>query len=88
MSSFLNVGAMYNNPKQDVPTKTELKRALQSDAASVLFYTTSAFDGDKVLKGTELDHTVKYVVAGPNPYKNRKWFATVEFGHTGRIVVK
>jgi hypothetical protein len=74
---YVNVGARYNVDKTEIPTKAALKRAIKENPASVLFEGTSEFHP---FYGTtdKLDEHAKYSVTGPNPYTNRKWYATVE----------
>lgn len=83
---FVNVGALYNDTKTDIPTKAALKRAIQENPANVYLYPTSDFAGDP---GTVdiLEKGVKYSVTGPNPYISRKWYATVEITQSGQIKV-
>ncbi len=74
---FVNVGASYKNSGQDIPTKKALKDALAHTPANVNLYSTSAFGNSEGAIGSELVEGVKYTVTGPNPFTNRKWYATV-----------
>ena len=78
MSVYVNTGTNYATDGSDVPTKKALKEALAASPASVVFYETSAVPMPILINGSELVEGVKYSVTGPNPYKNRKWYATVE----------
>lgn len=84
---YVNVHAMDNQDKSDFASKKALKDAIKTNPANVLFVGTSGFNG--VTHGTLdiLDKGVKYSVCGPNPYKSRKWYATVEITHSGAIRV-
>lgn len=88
MTNYVEVGVRDNDCNSVVPTKKALKERLLSNPASLTFTTVSAFAPKQHLKGTELDHTVKYTVVGPDVDNSRKWYATVEFNQMGRIVVK
>jgi hypothetical protein len=83
---YVNVGAQYESDGKDIPTKSALKRAIQENPANVYFYGTSDFTA---VSGTVdiLEKGVKYSVVGPNPHKNRKWYATVEITQSGAIKV-
>jgi hypothetical protein len=86
---YVNVGAQYAADKSDIPTKAALKRAIAANPAEVYFYGTSLI-GDNGLDTGTLDilaKGVKYSVVGPNPYTNRKWYATVEITVSGAIRV-
>ncbi len=84
---YVNVGAQYNADKTDIPTKKALKDAIAANPAKVYFYPTSEFNA--TIPGTLdiMEKGVKYSVTGPNPYKNRKWYATVEITQSGAIRV-
>lgn len=86
VTTFVNVGAKLYQDRTDVLTKASLKRLIGENPAYVWFYGTSdftPFGGN----GCELVIGVKYQVTGPNPYTNRKWYATVEKLPTGQIKV-
>lgn len=72
--AFINVGAQING--QNVPTK----RALKEEIDKVMFHSTSPFVG--FYNGWQglLDEapTTKLSVVGPDPERDRKWYATVE----------
>lgn len=84
--TFVNVGARMNN--SDIPTKKALKDVIASFPYKVVFYTTSAMEPSETVTADELDTTVNYTVVGPNPYNNRKWYATVTRDNSGKITVK
>lgn len=76
--AYVNVGAQYNNTaRTDIPTKAELKRTIAEDPAKVYIYSTSPFEPFEGNAG-ELVEGLKYTVTGPNPYKTRKWYATLQ----------
>lgn len=86
MTTYVNVGAKYRSNGSDIPTKKALREAIQTKADDVVVYGTSDFapftgSADDLVIG------VKYQVTGPNPYTNRKWYATVERLSTGQIKV-
>lgn len=84
---YVNVGVSNRSDGTDIPTKAALKRAIAANPDDVVVYGTSdmsPFTGsaDDLLIG------VKYSVTGPNPYTNRKWYATLEMGANGKVTVK
>lgn len=85
--SYVNVGVQDRNTGKDIPTKAALKRAITENPNNVVVYGTSGFQpftgsADDLVIG------VKYSVTGPNPYNNRKWYATIEKAANGKITVK
>jgi len=87
VASYVNVGVQNRSDGKDIPTKAALKRAIEANPDDVVVYGTSdhtPFTGsaDNLVIG------VKYSVTGPNPYNNRKWYATVEKLQNGKITVK
>ncbi len=85
---YVNVGAKHYSSGHDIATKSGLKKMIQENPDKVLLYTTSLFGNQFTKKATELDTGVKYSVVGPNPYNNRKWYATVEKRTDGKVTVK
>ncbi len=85
---YVNVGAKTIADKKDIPTKAALKRKFAENPDHVLLYETTMGNDHIEHFGDSLDIGVKYSVTGPNPYTNRKWYATVEKGQNGRITVK
>ena len=83
--SFINVGARTGNG-DDVKTKKALTELVKANSAELYFYGTSQFTpfqgGVK-----DIDGGIILSVTGPNPYTNRKWYATVR-KENGKIVVK
>jgi len=86
--SYVNVGALDISGDLDFPTKSALKELFRTHPELVVLYTTSALEPTKEYKSHELVIGVKYSVTGPNPYNNRKWYATVEKLPSGKITVK
>lgn len=83
---FQNVGARLGD--SDIPTKKALKELIATNPASVILYSTDAFGPNARLSWSadKLDTSRKYTVVGPNPYKSRKWYATVTRTATGVTV--
>jgi len=76
--SFINCGAIVNGKRP--ATKSELKRALTAEPANVLFDTTSVHgprSGDIIRADIADIGAYRLSVAGPDPYRTRKWYATV-----------
>lgn len=87
MASWVNVGVSNRSDGRDFPTKKALKDAIAANPDNVVMYGTSDYSP---FTGSADDSVigVKYSVTGPNPYTNRKWFATVEKLQNGKITVK
>jgi len=88
VANYVNVGALDISGDLDFPTKSALKELFRTHPELVVLYTTSALEPTKEYKSDELDIGVKYSVTGPNPYTNRKWYATVEKTPNGKITVR
>ena len=84
---YVNVGTKNRNDGSDIPTKAALRRAIQANPDDVVVYGTSDYTP---FTGSADDLVIgdKYSVTGPNPYTNRKWYATLEKGPNGKITVK
>jgi uncharacterized ferredoxin-like protein len=88
VANYVNVGVQYIGNGSDIPTKTALKRAIADEPSNVRIYSTSGFSEQYDDIATNVVVGVKYSVTGPNPYTNRKWYATVEKAPNGKITVK
>lgn len=90
MTEWVNSGAWYTADGSDIPTKAALKRLIAETPADATIYvigemgplTSKGYTGDKLPVG------YKFSVTGPNPFKSRKWYATVEKLASGKITVK
>lgn len=87
---WVNLGALDKSTNSDIATKKELKAKLLESPKTVELYVTDAFgpNAHNRFNGEGLQVGTKYTVVGPNPYRSRKWYATVEKQWNGRIVVK
>jgi hypothetical protein len=88
---YQNVGAKAdsdNTDNFDIPTKKALKALIAATPAKVILYSTDAMGPNyrRTWSADKLDIGVKYSVTGPNPYKSRKWYATIERTATGVTV--
>jgi len=84
--SYYNCGA--NGPDGRPATKKALRELLASSPEEVFFDGTSwvATEGQpRGYRGNELQQGVSLSVVGPDPYDNRKWYATVKLSSTGEI---
>lgn len=68
-------------------TKKALREALLADPASVRLVTTSAFGGFAG-RATELPAGLTFNVVGPDPYRKRSWYASVERKADGSVTCK
>ncbi len=88
---YVNVGVTINGERP--ARKKALRDAMESDPDTVLFDNTAVelgadkrthFRGDEVL--TDLKDGTTLTVTGPDPYTDRKWYASVTVKN-GRVVV-
>jgi hypothetical protein len=82
MTNWINVGAYFDNgtSKARVASKAELDRHLRDNPGDVEFDNTAMHmgPGDAKYRASEIPGGLKFQVCGPDPYTNRKWWATVE----------
>lgn len=71
--AFEQGGADFRSDKK---TKKALKEAIAANPDEVYLYSTSAFGGWSGM-ASALPEDMKFNVVGPDPYKNRSWYATV-----------
>lgn len=84
---YINVGATYDDGEGNGPvrvaTKTALRKALKENPGDVVFDVTT---GPALLpegaatsyRGSEVPEGVTLSVVGPDPFTNRKWYASVQ----------
>lgn len=73
----------------DIPSKKALKERLADDPYVFTFTPVSVFNSDiRDICVWDLPKDVTLQVTGPNPYTNRKWYATVQRGPNGKPIVK
>lgn len=92
MSTWINSGVRDKLTGDRIKTKAELRRLLVGAPQNVTFDLTSMTEVGRDLTGTEVAEIltrqdVKYNVVGPDPYRARKWYATVELDRNGRLKV-
>jgi hypothetical protein len=77
--SYVNVGVVSLAENTPFPTKKALKRALVDEPGEVLFFNTALplGPGKEKYRGDELDSQHTYQVVGPDPYLDRRWYASV-----------
>lgn len=71
----INVGAYIDNRR--APSKAALKRALAATPELVAFDPTSAFGPSGAFNGDHIPAGAILSVVGPDPYSDRRWYATV-----------
>lgn len=76
MADYINVGAK-NAAGDRIPTKKALMEALKKSPAEVVFDPTSMFGRQQDIRGDEIPENSVLSVVGPDPEKNRRWFASV-----------
>jgi hypothetical protein len=77
MIGYTNVGALDENGKR-FQTKKALKEAI-AQSKKVIFDGTSLFDSGRTFIISDSNLTTLSVV-GPDPYNDRKWYATIKNG--------
>ena len=83
--AYINVGASVDGMR--VKSKAALKRAIKDSPATVAFDSTSPM-GESFNGGpSQIPAGVKLSVVGPDPYTDRRWYATVEITATGVVKV-
>ncbi len=83
--AFINVGASLNGAR--IASKAALKRAIKDTPDAVEFDSTSPMGQQYDGGPADIPTGVKLSVVGPDPYTNRKWYATVERTSTGAVKV-
>ncbi len=83
---FINVGASADGRR--IKTKKQLKDMLRLAPDCVLFDTTSLIGkGPGTYTPRTIPEGVKLSVIGPDPYRERKWYATVSRNADGTVKV-
>lgn len=80
--SYVNVGV------KGLKTKKALKEAVKADPSKVYVFGTGGFVGptyDGIV--SSMPANVKLSVCGPDPYNDRRWWATIERKADGTIKV-
>jgi len=82
MSEYINVGAYFDDgtSKARVASIAALRRHLRDNPGDVEFDNTAMHmgPGDARYRASEIPAGPRFQVCGPDPYTNRKWWATVE----------
>lgn len=87
MNGWLNCGA-YGRDGQRIRTKTQLKAELADAPEVVYFDATGMFAGTNGYSGHVIPVGLKLSVVGPDPYRDRRWYATVTRAADGKVTVK
>ena len=87
--AWVNLGAHDKGTYSDFATKRAFKDKLLESPNTVELYVTDLIgpNAHNRFNGTDFQIGTKYTVTGPNPYKSRKWYATVEKRWDGKIIV-
>jgi|1185.fasta_scaffold664281_2 hypothetical protein len=83
MSEFIQGGA--NFPHEGKATKTALKAALKANPTGVTLYATSDMGPQFNGPASSLPEGTTFNVVGPNPYRDRSWYASVKRGRNGLV---
>jgi hypothetical protein len=79
-------GGARTGSGQNFKTKAELKRAIAAHDA-VQLYDTSWPAAAARMWARELTQDLEWIVIGPDPYHDRKWYATVKRNSKGNLTV-
>jgi hypothetical protein len=86
VSEYVNVGAFIDGRR--APSKKALKIALADAPERVHFDTTSALGPSAEYTGLTVPEGVSLQVVGPDPYADRRFYATVKINsRTGKVVL-
>ena len=87
--SFVNVGAISRTDNTRFKTKAAFKRACFEDSTQVTIYSTSMFDSLRTTAAqlAQDKDTRSFTVVGPDPERDRKWYATLTINRLGNIKV-
>lgn len=83
---FINAGARDAVGRERIPTKKRLKE-MAAEPGSLVFDPTSLFDKRGEIRGDSIPPGVTLSVCGPDPYKHRRWYASVT-AKDGKLVVR
>ena len=91
MTTYINAGAKHTTGAR-VKTKAELKRTLKATPAAVVFDPTDAFTTTSPVVASDLGWRPRiadevWQIVGPDPYNDRKWYASVRVNRLGNLVV-
>lgn len=78
--SYVNVGVI------GISTKSALKAAVKANPSAVRFYGTSPMGPQFSGPATDIPEGTTLTVVGPDPYRSRKWFASVKRTAKGIVV--
>lgn len=84
--SYVNVGC-FDADGNRIKTKKRLKELLVADPKSVRFDKTALFDGAGTVTVAELSPGTTLSVVGPDPFRKRSWYASVQVVN-GKVTVK
>lgn len=83
--TFYNCGASFDGKR--VPSKKRLRELLKDSPVDVYFDGTSLFDSVQGYRGNEVPDGLKLTVVLPDPFKDRRYYATVEKKPDGSLRV-
>lgn len=82
---FYNAGAWFDG--QRVPNKKRLRELLAANPVDVYFDGTALVKEVQGYRGSEIPEGIKLSVVLPDPYKDRRYYATVERKADGTLKV-
>jgi len=82
---FVNVGAYVSSKRP--ASKKALKEAVKNAPDTVVFDATSMYDTRSSYSPTDIPNGTTLSVTGPDPFTNRKWYASVKLNAKGAVTV-
>lgn len=76
----MNVWARFAPTGDNFPSKKAFREAMRTNPQDVIFTTTSMFDSQTQFEGNHLPDNAVLMVVGPDPYRDRRWYANVRNG--------
>lgn len=91
MTKYINSGARWVTGV-NIKSKAELKRELKAQPNRIKIYTTGEFPReDYEVTASDLGNIAKpdevWQICGPDPYRDRRWYASVKVNRLGNLVV-
>ena len=86
MTRYINGDAKDEHGRR-FPTKKALKEAFKAEPALVTLLPTELFTTDMPTLASDVKPGEAWSIVGPNPYSDRRWYATVEHNSKGQVTV-
>lgn len=88
MTRFINADARDTALRRRFQTKAALKRAVAQTPDEVVLFPTALFTTDHETMADKVQPGEVWNVVGPDPYNDRRWYASVQLDSKGKVTVK